>query len=81
MTLKTKFAAALGFVILCSLAVNRKAPSQVKDDADEQRNHEAWLRDRLAEAESIKVGMTRANLLTVFGVDGGVSSVVRERYV
>src|SRR6266849_241284 len=49
-----------------------KSATQVKVSVDEQQKHEAWLWDRLSEAESIKAGMTRADLLKVFEEDGGL---------
>jgi hypothetical protein len=72
MTLRTKFIATIGLVMFCSLTANVNAGSQVKDDADEQRKHEDRLWNKLLEAESIKAGMTRADLLKVFGEDGGL---------
>ena len=40
-----------------------------------------WIRENLPELESIKVGMTRGELLKVFMVEGGISTRTRRRYV
>lgn len=43
--------------------------------------HDRWLQERHFEAISIKVGMTRADLLKVFRMDGGLQSLLPTRYV
>jgi hypothetical protein len=40
-----------------------------------------WLRERYDEASSIRVGMTRAELIKVFSEDGGLQSIPASRYV
>ena len=40
-----------------------------------------WLSKSLASVQTIKVGMTRRDLLTLFREDGGLQSVKTERYV
>ena len=40
-----------------------------------------WVEDLYKEATSIKVGMSRADLLKVFEVDDGVQRIPAERYV
>ena len=47
----------------------------------EELKHQEWLRDRIEEAHSIKVGMTRADLLKVFEPDGGLQRIPPEIYV
>jgi hypothetical protein len=45
-------------------------------------SHDEWLRERYFEATSIKEGMTRADLIKVFGMDGGLQPAgVPTRYV
>jgi hypothetical protein len=41
----------------------------------------AWLDERLKEAESIRVGNTYADVVKVFRRDGGLSSVTKHRFV
>ncbi|HZS08400.1 MAG TPA: hypothetical protein VFD58_26440 [Blastocatellia bacterium] len=40
-----------------------------------------WLEERYKEATSIKPGMTRADLMTVFEMDGGFDRIPASRYV
>ncbi|HEY8228736.1 MAG TPA: hypothetical protein VIG25_25950 [Pyrinomonadaceae bacterium] len=44
-------------------------------------NHDQWLQERYFEATSIKEGMTRADLLKVFRMDGGIQLLLPTRYV
>ena len=45
------------------------------------RAHDKWLQERYFEALSIKEGMTRAELLEVFRMDGGLQPFLPTRYV
>lgn len=45
------------------------------------RNHDQWLQQRYVEATSIKEGMTRADLLKTFQMDGGLQPLLPARYV
>lgn len=45
------------------------------------RNHDQWLQERYFEATSIKEGMTRADLLKIFRMDGGLQPLLPTRYV
>ena len=44
-------------------------------------NHDQWLQQRYVEATSIKEGMTRADLLKAFEMDGGIQLMLPTRYV
>lgn len=68
--LKIVATAAVGFV--CALAMPGKPAAQPQRPTDEYRKHYMWLLERLQEAESIKTGMTKAELLKVFTPDGGI---------
>jgi hypothetical protein len=46
-----------------------------------EESHDRWLKERYAEATSVKVGMTRADLKKVFDQDGGLQPATRPRYV
>ena len=60
----------LGFVL-------RSSGQPLKQDA----NHVQWVESALEDMESIKVGMTRRELLRVFTTEGGLSTPSKRRYV
>jgi hypothetical protein len=66
------------FVICCILVVGGLCVSQ---GSQSERLHDEWLQAKYAEATSVKAGMTRADLLKVFDMDGGLQSVPATRYV
>ena len=43
--------------------------------------HVAWVAEALKQMQTIKPGMTRATLLTVFTTEGGLSTGLQRRYV
>lgn len=49
--------------------------------AQSEQSHRQWLQDRYFEAVSIKEGMSRADLLKLFEMDGGIQLMLPERYV
>ena len=57
------------------------AQSHDKVRTEEDSRIYRWLIDRLTEVESVKVGMSRAQLLQVFMPDGGLQRITPERYV
>lgn len=44
-------------------------------------SHLSWVTSSLKDMESIQVGMTREQLLTVFTTEGGISTPTQRRYV
>lgn len=50
-------------------------------EAEAYHTANIWLEQRLKEAESIRMGNTHAELVKLFRVDGGLSSVTRHRFV
>jgi hypothetical protein len=46
-----------------------------------EQTHEQWLADRIKEAKSVTVGMSRADLLKVFDRGGGFQVIPAETYV
>jgi hypothetical protein len=44
-------------------------------------DHTAWVASVLKRMETIKTGMTRSTLLTVFTTEGGLSTVSHRTYV
>ena len=67
---------AFGLVTFVSAAAI--LPSSESRATDE---HTEWITKSLKEIESVKVGMTRADLLRVFKEEGGISTRRRRRYV
>lgn len=65
----------LVFLIFTTFGFGIPAPTQTN------RAHDKWLQERHFEALSIKEGMTRAELLKVFRMDGGLQSFLPTRYV
>lgn len=45
------------------------------------RSHDLWLQERYFEATSVGKGMTRADLMKVFRIDGGLQRHLPTRYV
>lgn len=65
-------------MIICSLLTISGLTGSVhqRDPKSDQ-----WLHQRYIEATSIKEGMTRADLLKVFEMDGGIQLMLPTRYV
>jgi len=63
---------------LVTVSVAAILPSSQSRGADE---HTAWVEKSLKEIESVKVGMTRLELLKVFTEEGGISTRTWRRYV
>jgi hypothetical protein len=53
------------------------SPAQTQDPD----NYSEWIAKSLKEMQTIKVGMTRSQLLKVFKEEGGISNRVWRRYV
>ena len=66
---------ALGLVTFLSVGA---LPSSYSRGNDE---HTEWIVKSLRKMESVKVGMTRADLLKVFTEEGGLSTRTLQRYV
>jgi hypothetical protein len=66
---------AFGLVtIVCVAAVLPASESRSTDD------HTEWIARSLKEIESVKVGMTRVDLMKVFNEEGGISTRTWRRY-
>jgi hypothetical protein len=75
-------AIVLGFVCFLTKPSTSATQSKVfKQQSEEEEKHHKWLRERMEEAHSIKVGMSRAELLKVFDPDGGRDLIPPIRYV
>jgi hypothetical protein len=49
--------------------------------ASSRQDHIAWVADVLKRMQTVKVGMTRADLLKIFGTEGGLSTGLQRTYV
>ena len=63
--------------VVCALLTISATPGLPKSD----RSHDQWLQERYFEATSIKEGMTRADLVKLFRMDGGLQPFLPTRYV
>jgi hypothetical protein len=67
---------------LCIFAVGAVAQSghhQISSDIDGEQT--AWVANSLRVIQTIKVGMTRSNLMRVFVTEGGLSQTSQRTYV
>ena len=71
----TKSTLLLVFLMLTFSAFNWSRPAQT------EQSHTMWLEERYVEATTVKEGMTRADLVKLFGVDGGLQKLLPGRYV
>jgi hypothetical protein len=65
--------------VLCATTVAQLESQQPAPPID--REHTAWLADVLNAMQSIKVGMTRSDLMDVFTTEGGLSTSSQRTYV
>jgi hypothetical protein len=73
-----KFSLAfLAISIVVGLTVFAGSGAQSQD----AKSHSEWIAQSLREMETIKVGMTRADLLKVFTEEGGLSTRTQRQYV
>jgi hypothetical protein len=71
-----------GVAFLCIIAVSAVAQSESpKNGWDIDKEHTAWVANALRAMESIKVGMTRSDLMKVFTTEGGLSTTSQRTYV
>jgi hypothetical protein len=67
----------LAFGLVSFVSVAAVLPASESRGTDE---HTAWIAKSLKEIESVKVGMTRVDLLRVFAEEGGISTRAWRRY-
>jgi hypothetical protein len=70
------------FVFLCMLSVGAIAqtgPPQTPSQSE--REHTAWIAGALDSMQTIKVGMSRSDLVKLFTTEGGLSTISRRTYV
>ncbi len=73
-TLSVLLMVGYGSVLLGGTA---DTPSQ----STESSVHIAWVADTMKRMDTVKVGMTRADLLKVFKTEGGISTPLQRRFV
>ncbi|HXJ96833.1 MAG TPA: hypothetical protein VMT20_28660 [Terriglobia bacterium] len=71
--------AAAGSASLEAGRARAQSHGGIRTEEDSRLYH--WLLDRMVEAESIKVGMSRADLLRVFMSDGGLQKMPAAAYI
>lgn len=64
-----------------SLSAYSKQDDKEAMSARERRGHDEWVAKSLREIETVKAGMTRADLLKLFGEEGGLSTRTQRTYV
>jgi hypothetical protein len=62
-------------------AIGGKLSGQEMGSPKQSEVHTKWIADTLKEIQTIKPGMTRRDLLRVFGEEGGISSRMWHRYI
>jgi hypothetical protein len=71
-------------VLLASAALGRASVLPADPRREQQGSsqaHSAWVADVLERMETIKPGMKRKDLLTVFATEGGLSTGLRRTFV
>ena len=64
-----------------SIVAGFTAFTQSADQSRGGQTHSEWIAQSLREMETIKVGMTREDLLKVFSEEGGLSTRTQRQYV
>ena len=68
-------------VIACAARVLPHSSAQADAPRRGSPTHEEWVLKSLQEMNKVKEGMTRADLLKVFGEEGGLSTRTQRTYV
>src|SRR6266508_3672732 len=71
---------ALRVAILFSGAIEGHT-FQTRSQASPDRHHTPWVLDSLKRIQTVKAGMTQADLLAVFTTEGGLSTGLKRKYV
>lgn len=73
------------FVFLCFLSISAiSAGAQSQTQLSRPRTdqeHTAWISAALSKMQTIKVGMTRSELMNLFTTEGGLSTTSQRTYV
>ena len=69
-------------VLLCVLSVSAVPQSQTQQTPRQtDQEHTAWISAALSKMQTIKVGMTRLEIMSVFTTEGGLSTTSQRTYV
>jgi hypothetical protein len=63
------------------VALTAATQSEYRPSTEVDREHTDWIANALRSIQTVKVGMTRADLMTVFTTEGGLSSASSRTYV
>jgi hypothetical protein len=70
------------FVFFCILSVSAVAQSESPQGPSQiDREHTAWIASALNVMQTIKIGMTRSELMKVFTTEGGLATTSQRTYV
>jgi hypothetical protein len=67
----------LFFVVLSAAAHSQQSPPRSAFNPE----HTEWISNALRSMQNVKVGMTRADLMRIFGTEGGISTTSQRTYV
>ena len=70
----------LGIVFIAGLLIVFGARTLAQTQNSEDKAHQQWLEERYKEATSIHPGMTRADLLKLFWLNGGIQTPTAQHY-
>lgn len=71
-----------GIAVLCAVTVSAIAQSNsVALNSLSDSEHTKWIASAMRSMQTIRVGMTRSDLLTVFAGEGGLSTTSQRTYV
>ena len=74
--MKIKYLSTGAILIFTCLLLIKAEASQQKENSPEE-----WLREIYKEATSVHKGMTRAELLEKYRIDGGVQRIPESRFI
>src|SRR5579864_8502544 len=67
------------FILLAAVSLSGAKPVPAQSQSTQE--HVGWVAEALKRIETIKPGMTRQTLLTVFTTEGGISTGLQRTYV
>jgi hypothetical protein len=70
-----------GVALFCIIAVSAIAQSNSTASSEIDSEHTKWIDNAMLSMRTIKVGMTRAELLRVFTTEGGLYTTSQRTYV
>jgi hypothetical protein len=68
-------------ILISSIFISDSSSVLPRSQQPCSQDHKAWVAHTLEKMETIKPGMTRADLLTVFTTEGGLSTGLRRTFV